>query len=396
MSDNRFQQHGRAMAATTNEKLHKRPKKSLAEQGKKPTVTNRAHLIFYDPFDLTERPTLGTGTSKVEKQPREDEMGANNRLQRHRREMEPTKSPIQCRSPKKSQIEQAEQSLTKKRARLNLKLSHTRWPTRGGLDDKDVEFKPTGTSGTPTTRSTEGWTLLRKTQVFWKRQRQRDRSRGDSLMHEENKESTNRGTPITGQQKGGDSRGRQTKRTSAPDRGHRRASTPTASNQTRTRTPPSSLWDDYTPDQFKIHRMDFRERTDPDTKDIIITEHWGDDQIQNCRNLAQRVGIAIVTTIAALAPLGKHVFQIIEDTTTVETDPKRTAELDCPLGWWFSTTKWKLRRREQMRTRRNSWLNLTEMVAPQEIDRGPPLISRGLFPLPFFFSTITDLIDQHN
>ena len=58
--------------------------------------------------------------------------------------------------------------------------------------------------------------------------------------------------------------------------------------------------------------MDFRERTDPDTKDITITEHWGDDQIQNCRNLAQRVGIAIVTTIAALAPLGKHVFQIIE------------------------------------------------------------------------------------
>ena len=191
-------------------------------------------------------------------------------------------------------------------------------------------------------------------------------------MHEENKESTNRGTPITGQQKGGDSRGRHTKQTSAPDRGHRRASTPTDSKRTRPRTPPSSLWEKYRPEKFKIHIMYFRERTDPDTKDITITELWGDDQIQNCRNLAQRVGIAIVTTIAALAPLGKHVFQIIEDTTTVETEPKRTAELDCPLGWCLSTTKWKLRRREQMRTRRNAWFNLSEMVAPQEIDRGPP------------------------
>jgi hypothetical protein len=157
---------------------------------------------------------------------------------------------------------------------------------------------------------------------------------------------------IMGQQKGGESRGRQTQLTAAPDTGHRLARTSTASNRTRTRTSPSSLWDDYTPDQFKIHRIDLRERTDPDTKDIIITEHWGNDQIQNCRNLAQRVGIAIVTTIAALAPLGTNIFQLIEDTTTVETNPKRTAALECPLGWWFSTTEWKLRRREQMRTRR--------------------------------------------
>ena len=137
MSDNRFQQHGRAMAATTRTNLHKRPNKSLAEQGKKSPVENCEDLSFDDPFSaFMERPTLGTGTSKVEKQPREDEIGANNRFQRHRREMEPTKSPIQCRSPKKSQMEQAKQSMTEKRARLNLKLSHTRWPTRGVLMTK--------------------------------------------------------------------------------------------------------------------------------------------------------------------------------------------------------------------------------------------------------------------
>ena len=47
--------------------------------------------------------------------------------------MEPPKTPIPCRSPKKSQTEQAKKSMMKKRARLNLKLSHTRAPTRGVL-----------------------------------------------------------------------------------------------------------------------------------------------------------------------------------------------------------------------------------------------------------------------
>ena len=182
----------------------------------------------------------------------------------------------------------------KKRARRNIKDPPRQpplGPFLGVLDDDDAELsKPTGTSGTTSTRtheynnkastegvkkaSTEGWTLLSKTQLFWKRQRQRET------------------TSITGQQKSGESRGRPPKPIAAPDTGHRRARTPPASNRTRiisTRTSPSSFWDEYTPDQqiakYRWNtitkpcpwpdRMDFRERTDLDNKDIIITEHWG-------------------------------------------------------------------------------------------------------------------------
>ena len=103
-------------------------------------MKNRAHIHFNAPF--TQRSTLGLGTSsststhKVEKQPREDEIGDNSRFQRHRREMEPTKSLTPSRSLKNSQMEQAKKSMMKKRACLNLKLSHTRCPTRGVLMTK--------------------------------------------------------------------------------------------------------------------------------------------------------------------------------------------------------------------------------------------------------------------
>ena len=85
-------------------------------------------------------------------------------------------------------------------------------------------------------------------------QGQRDRSSGESLFHEGNKE-TNRRTPITEHQKEGYSRGHQTKLTEAPDTGHRHARTPTASNRTRTRISHSSFWDKSLPDQ-KIPDID--------------------------------------------------------------------------------------------------------------------------------------------
>ena len=60
--------------------------------------------------------------------------------------------------------------------------------------------------------------------------------------------------------------------------------------------------------------MDFREIIDPDTLNVLITEHWWDDRIQKFRNLAQRAGITIVTAIGVLAPLGTSIFQLVDDT----------------------------------------------------------------------------------
>ena len=135
------------------------------------------------------------------------------------------------------------------------------------------------------------------------------RIHGNFLMPKRNKDSTNRTTSRTGHWKGGDARYDQTKPTATPDTGNYHAQPPPDSNLTHTiisRTPPSSLWEGYNPDQsdaklaFQVNGWstsimprdrnyitNFRERTKPDTKDVLITEHPWDYRIRKIRNLAQ-------------------------------------------------------------------------------------------------------------
>ena len=90
------------------------------------------------------------------------------------------------------------------------------------------------------------------------------------------------------------------------------------------------------------------------------------------------------------------------DTTLMVAESENGAESFSIRCWTlrFAFLDWKLRWCEQMRTRRNVWFNLTDMVAPQEIERAPPEITGPFSPFSFliyfFFSIITDFIEQHN
>ena len=86
------------------------------------------------------------------------------------------------------------------------------------------------------------------------------------------------------------------------------------------------------PHNWKIWRVSlityFRERTDPNIHHDSVREHWWDDRIQKFRNVPQQAEIIIVTAIRVLAPLGSSTFQRIDNTTTVDTEPKQKATLD--------------------------------------------------------------------